>query len=307
MKKETELFFEHIVREERDLIELITADYTFLNRPLAEFYGIQKVPGEGFHKVSLTPETRRGGLLTQGSFLVGTSNPNRTSPVKRGLFVLENLLALEPPPPPPDVPALEDVYVGDTSLKTGRELLALHRESKSCAACHAHFDPIGIALENYDVIGRWRDQEDGLPIDAGERAVTGETLRGIADVQQLFAARKEKLYHGITEKLLTYALGRGLEPADSILVDELAQTVAAEGGRFSALLAGLVESPAFQMRRGDDGGGTKLSPRNFLPQPPPPEKRRPQRRPAPNVAPAASSGAAGETLSPAGPVGPALD
>lgn len=283
MKKETEMLFEHIGRNDRDLIELITADYTFLDKKLAEFYGIEGVPDTGFHKVKLTPESKRGGILTHGSFLVASSNPNRTSPVKRGLFVLENLLAVEPPPPPPDIPALDDVNIGDTSRKTGREQLALHRESKSCAACHAHFDPIGIALENYDLIGQWRDKENGKDIDTAERTISGETVANIRDVQNLLAGQKEKFYHGATEKLLTYALGRGLEPADAQTVEAITHKVAAENGKFSTLLMAVIESPAFQMRRGDDGL-SKASPRNFIPATPPPEKRRPVRRPRPPLA-----------------------
>ena len=189
MKKETEMLFEHIARNDLDLVELITADYTFVDKKLAAFYGLKEVPEPGFHSVNLPPETKRGGILTHGSFLVATSNPNRTSPVKRGLFVLENLLAVEPPPPPPDIPALEDVNIGDTSKKTGREQLALHRENKSCAACHAHFDPIGVALENYDLIGRWRDKENDKPIDPAERTMTGQTLSGFDDVRKLLGSR----------------------------------------------------------------------------------------------------------------------
>ena len=202
----------------------------------------------GFHKVKLDPESKRGGILTHGSFLVATSNPNRTSPVKRGLFVLENLLAIEPPPPPPDVPALEDVNIGDTSKKTGREQLALHRENKSCAACHAHFDPLGVALENYDLVGKWRDKENGNPIDPAERTINGQTLSGFDDVRKFLAADKEKFYRGTTEKLLTYALGRGLEPADSVTVDSITEKLMAGGGKFSTLLMAMIEGPAFQLR-----------------------------------------------------------
>jgi hypothetical protein len=283
MKKETEMLFEHIARNDLDLIELIAADYTFLDKKLADFYGIENAPENGFHKVQLDPDSKRGGILTHGSFLVATSNPNRTSPVKRGLFVLENLLAIEPPPPPPDVPALEDVNIGDTSKKTGREQLRLHRENKSCAACHAHFDPLGVALENYDLIGKWREKENGNLIDPAEQTITGETLNGFDDVRKFLARNKEKFYRGTTEKLLTYALGRGLEPADSVTVDNITGKLIAEGGKFSTLLIGMVESSAFQLRRGDDGG-TKSSPRNFIPATPPPEKRRPTRRNRPEQA-----------------------
>jgi hypothetical protein len=194
MKRETEMLFEHIARNDLDLIELITADYTFVNNSLVVYYGIKGVEGSGFQKISLTPDSNRGGILTHGSFLVASSNPNRTSPVKRGLFVLENLLAIEPPPPPPDIPPLDDAKVGGVTPKTVREQLAAHRENKACAACHAHFDPIGVVLENYDLIGRWRTQENGEPIEAQETTTTGETLSGIADLKNYFAERKDKFY-----------------------------------------------------------------------------------------------------------------
>ena len=280
MKKETEMLFEHIARNDRDLIELITADYTFVNKPLAAFYeleGAEEIEGATFHRVALPPDSKRGGILTHGSFLVASSNPNRTSPVKRGLFVLENLLAVEPPPPPPDIPPLDDAKVGGVAPKTVREQLAAHRENKSCAACHAHFDPIGVVLENYDLIGRWRDKENGEPIEAKEKAVTGETLAGIDDLRGFFATRKEKFYRGATEKLMTYALGRGLEPYDAVTVDRLAAAVAADGGKFSTLLIGVIESPAFLTRRGDNGEA-KDAPRLATPPTPPPDKRRPPRR-----------------------------
>ena len=277
MKRETEMLFEYIARNDRDLIELVTADYTFVDRPLANYYGIKDFKGDGFQKVQLAPESKRGGILTHGSFLAATSNPNRTSPVKRGLFVLENLLGTQPPPPPANVPALDDAKADGKMLKTVREQLAAHREDKSCAACHAHFDPIGVVLENYDVIGLWREQEYGEPIKVDETTVTGEKLTSVDDLKKLFAERKSKFYQCVTEKLLTYALGRGLEPSDIITVDRIADQVMADNGKFSTLLLAMVESPAFQTRRGDDGRLKEL-PRVALPEPPPPEKRKGMRR-----------------------------
>jgi hypothetical protein len=298
MKRETEMLFETIARNDRDLVELITADYTFVNKPLADYYGIKNVEGTGFQKVALTPDSHRGGILTHGSFLVASSNPNRTSPVKRGLFILENLLAIEPPSPPPDIPPLDAATVGGVTPKTIREQLAAHRENKSCAACHAHFDPFGVVLENYDLIGRWRTKENGEPIEAHEKTTTGETLSGIDDLRKFFAERKDKFYRGTTEKLLTYALGRGLEPYDAVTVDRVSAAVAADGGKFSTMLFGIIESPAFQMRRGDDGEA-KDAPRYAIPATPPPEKRRPPKRrrdferpAATNAVPAAVSRAA---------------
>ncbi|HEX3315124.1 MAG TPA: DUF1592 domain-containing protein, partial [Gemmataceae bacterium] len=257
MKQETEMLFGHIARGDRDLIELVTADYTFLDKPLADFYGIKGVPDKGVHKVSLGPDSHRAGILAHGSFLVATSNPNRTSPVKRGLFVLENLLAIEPPPPPPNIPALDDVKIEGAAKKMGRELLALHRAQKSCAACHAHFDPIGIALENYDVIGRWRTEENGRPIDTAEKTTTGEKIAGLGDVRDLLVRKREKFYQGVATKFMTYALGRALEPADFVTVDRAADRMMAEGGKFSVLLTTVLDSPAFRTRRGDDAGGVR--------------------------------------------------
>lgn len=277
MKRETEMLFEDIARHDRDLLELLTADYTFVDKGLAQFYGLTGYEGPGFQRISLPPESHRGGLLTQGSFLVATSNPNRTSPVKRGVFVLENLLAIHPPPPPPSVPSLDDAKVGGAAPKTGSEQLALHRANKSCAACHAHFDPLGIALENYDVIGQWRTNEAGETIAPQEKTITGQTLTGIDDLKKLFTDRRAQFYQCVSEKLLTYALGRGLDPGDAVTVDHIADQVAKDQGRFSTLLMAVIESPPFQMRRGDDGI-VKTPPRSLVPEAPPPEQRKGRRR-----------------------------
>jgi hypothetical protein len=278
MKRETEMFFEHIARNDRDLLELITADYTFLNSQLARFYGIGGVRGDEFRQVELPEDSHRGGLLTQGSFLVSTSNPDRTSPVKRGLFVLENLLATQPPPPPANVPALEDAQVEGKMLRTVREQLEAHRADPACAACHAHFDPIGIVLENYDVVAQWREDERGAPIDPSATTVTGEELAGIDDLRDYVAGNRERFYRCVTEKLMTYALGRGLEPFDAATVDRITDELMADGGRFSKLLVSVVESPAFQLRRGDDDSALSEAVRPTIPDIPPPEKRRPDPR-----------------------------
>jgi mono/diheme cytochrome c family protein len=269
MKRETDLLFEFVARQGRDLAELLTADYTFLNERLAAFYGVPGVKGEEMRRVQLAPESHRAGVLTHASLLISTSNPNRTSPVKRGLFVLENLLGREVPPPPPAVGNLEDVKVEGRRPRSLREQLALHREEKSCAACHAHFDPIGLALEHFDNTGRWRDKErGGGPIDPRSELLSGETVAGAADLARVLASRKEVFYRCVTEKLLTYALGRGLEPADAPTVDRIVARLGEGGGRFSVLLAGIVGSPQFQMRRGDAGEARQLTR-------PPPEKRKP--------------------------------
>ncbi len=283
MKRETEMLFEHIAREDKDLLELVTADYTFLDPGLARFYGVAAVEGDGFRKVTLPADSHRGGLLSQGTFLFSTSNPGRTSPVKRGLFVLENLLAVEVPPPPPSIPALEDAKTNGRTPQTIREQLEAHRADKSCAACHAHFDPIGLALENFDAISRWRDTERGEPIKPSEVTTTGQKLTGVGDLKKLFVDRKEQFYHSITQKLLTYALGRGLEPSDAVTVDRITTELLANGGRFSTLLAAIVASPPFQTRRGDDGS-LKIAPRVAIPATPPPELRKGRRfGPRPNA------------------------
>jgi mono/diheme cytochrome c family protein len=266
MKRETDMLFEHVARTDRDLTELLTADYTFLNDRLAAHYGIKGVTGGEFRKVPLPADGRRAGILTHAGVLLATSNPNRTSPVKRGLFVLENLFGREVPPPPPDVGNLEDVK-GEKPLKTLREQLAAHREKKACAACHAHFDPIGLALENYDTAGRWRDRDNREPIDAKVELVTGEAITGAVDLGRVLAARKDVFYRCVTEKLLTYALGRGLDPADAMTVDRIAEKVAAGGGKFGVLLTEIVNSTPFQKRRGD-GGETRTFTK------PAPEKRK---------------------------------
>jgi hypothetical protein len=252
MKSETDLFFEYVARSDHDLIELLTANYTFLNESLAKFYGIPGVTGEEMRKVMLPPESHRGGVLTQGSILVSTSNPNRTSPVKRGVFVLDSILGTPPPPPPAAVPDLEDSKEhGDADLKTLRAQLAAHRADRACAACHAHFDPIGLALENFSYLGRWRDKERGEPVDASGKMVTGETFTDFTGMQSVLASRKDKFYRCITEKLMTYALGRGLEPSDAPTVDAITDRLLKDGGKFSTLLTSVIESPAFQMRRSD--------------------------------------------------------
>jgi mono/diheme cytochrome c family protein len=285
MKRETDLLFEHVARHDRDLIELLTADYTFLNERLAEFYGVPGVKGEEMRRVQLPPGSRRAGVLTHASVLISTSNPNRTSPVKRGLFVLENLLGREVPPPPPAVPNLEDAKPAGKEPKTLREQLAAHRGQKSCAACHAHFDPIGLALENFDQSGRWRDKERGEPIDPRSELLSGEAVSGAADLARVLAARKEVFYRCVTEKFLTYALGRGLEPADAVTVDRVTARLAGEGGTFRVLLSAVVDSPPFQTRRGDAGeapGATRPTPQPKRAGPahkkgdldPPPEKEK---------------------------------
>ena len=273
MKRETEMLFEHVAREGRDLIELLTADYSFLNEGLAAYYGIEGVSGDEMRRVFLPADSHRGGLLAHAGLLISTSNPSRTSPVKRGVFVLENLLGKEVPPPPANVGNLEDAHREGREPKTIRDQLAAHREKPACASCHAHFDPVGLALENYSNIGLWRELDAGEPVDPRTTLVTGESIAGAAELSRSLAARKDLFYRCVTEKFLTYALGRGLEPTDAVTVDRVVVRLSAEGGKFSTLLSAVIESPPFLMRRGDSGQA--MAPRRAaLPEPPPPEKRK---------------------------------
>jgi hypothetical protein len=216
------------------------------------------VTGGEFRRVPLPADGRRAGVLTHASVLLGTSNPNRTSPVKRGLFVLENLLGREVPPPPPNAGTLDDAKAAGEP-RTLREQLEAHRAKAACAACHAHFDPLGLALENFDTTGRWRDRDVGGLVDPRTELATGEAIAGPADLARALAVRKIVFYRCVTEKLLTYALGRGLDPADAPTVDKIAAGVSTGGGKFSVLLAGVVESPPFQLRRGDAGEAPRLA------------------------------------------------
>jgi hypothetical protein len=250
MRQETEMLFAHILREERDAMEMLTADYTFLNGALARHYGVDGVEGPAMRRVPLPAEGVRGGILGHGSFLAVTSNPTRTSPVKRGLYVLDNLLGTPPPPPPPNVPALEQAARDGSGPRTLRAQLVAHREDKACAACHARMDPIGLALEGFDPIGRWREEDQGQPIDTSGKLVTGEQVSGVQGLRTALASRREGFYRTLARKLMVFGLGRGLEPADECTVDRTVTAMLSGGGRLTTLLAGIVESSAFQMRRG---------------------------------------------------------
>ena len=221
------MLFEHIVREDRSLVELLDSDYTFLNERLAKHYGIDGVKGDEMRRVALPPGGPRGGVLTQGTVLAVTSNPDRTSPVKRGLFILDNILGMPPPPPPPNIPPLEDAgkkIAGRTP--TLRESLALHRNAASCASCHNRMDPLGLALENFNALGRWRDKESGQPIDASGKLITGESFNGISELKRILVDRHRRdFYRCLSEKMLTYALGRGLDYRDVETVDRLVERI----------------------------------------------------------------------------------
>jgi hypothetical protein len=245
-ERESGLFFENIVREDRSVLELIDADYTFVNERLARYYGIPGVRGSYFRRVSLTGK-ERGGVLTQGGVLMVTSYPTRTSPVLRGKWILENILGAPPPPPPPNVPQLEENAVG--SAKSLREQLERHRADTACASCHSRLDPLGFALENFDGVGRYRAEEGGSPIDASGAMSNGTTVTGPAGLKKVVLERRDEFVEVMTGKLLTYALGRGLEYYDQPALRKIRRETAADNNRFSSLVLGVVNSVPFQMRK----------------------------------------------------------
>jgi hypothetical protein len=246
LRRETELLFESVQREDHSVLDLLRSRDTFLNERLAKHYGIPGVFGSHFRRVSVDGTEHRGGLLRQGSVLTVTSYATRTSPVIRGKWVLENLLASPPPPPPENVPALSDNTV-NASLSV-RARLAQHREHEACAVCHDRIDPIGLALENFDAVGRWRDLEEGRPVDASGGLFPGQTAQGIDAVEQTLIDHPELFARALTEKLLTYALGRGMTEQDAPAIRQIVRQSAADNFRFSSLIQGIVESVPFQMR-----------------------------------------------------------
>jgi hypothetical protein len=246
MKQETELFFESILREDRSVLDLLNADYTFVNERLAKHYGIPGIYGSRFRRVQI-PDERRRGLLGQASILTVTSYPNRTSPVERGKWVLTNLLGVPPQPPPPNIPPLEEAGADGRVLPL-RERMEKHRASPVCAGCHRMMDPIGFAMENFDGIGRWRDKEDGRSIDASGTLFTGARLDGASALRRELAAHPEVFVGVLTEKLLTYALGRGLEYYDMPAVRKIVRDAKPANYRFSSLVLGIARSVPFQMK-----------------------------------------------------------
>ncbi|QDV36158.1 DUF1592 domain-containing protein [Tautonia plasticadhaerens] len=251
MRAETELLFEHIVREDRPLIELLDSGYTFLNDRLATLYGIEGVEGDEMRKVDLPPDSPRGGVLTQGTVLTVTSNPDRTSPVKRGLFILENILGTPPAPPPPNIPSLEEAGKEiEGRTPTLREAMELHRSDPLCNSCHNRMDPLGLALEHFNALGMYREQERSGPIDASGVLITGEPFDGVKELKRILAEdRRLDFYRCLTEKMLTYALGRGLEYPDEGTVDAIVDRLEARGGRATELIAAIIDSAPFQRRR----------------------------------------------------------
>jgi hypothetical protein len=253
MQQETELTFAHVLKEDRSLLELIEADYTFLNEELAQHYGIPGVTGREMRQVQLPPDSPRGGILTQGTVLAVTSNPTRTSPVKRGVFILKAVLGTPPAPPPPNIPPLENVATKEELSKmTLRETLSLHARDSMCSSCHNRMDPLGLALENFNAMGRWREMDSKLPVEPAGKLITGEKFANVRELKHILATSHRYDYlHNMAETLLTYALGRGLDYTDVGTVDELVTRLEAANARPSALLHGIIESAPFQQRRLD--------------------------------------------------------
>ncbi|HVW86713.1 MAG TPA: DUF1592 domain-containing protein [Bryobacteraceae bacterium] len=247
-REETELFFESILREDRSVLDLFRANYTYVNERLAKHYGIPNIYGSRLRRITFDSDSVRGGLLRQGSILTVTSYATRTSPVIRGKWVLENLLGTAPPPPPPFVPPLKE-NTGSGKILSMRDRMAQHRANPACAGCHQLMDPVGFSLEHFDAVGRWRDTESGTPIDASGALPDGTKFDGVAGLQQALLTRPDLFASTLTEKLLTYALGRGTEYYDEPAVRRIVRDARAQDFRFSSFILGIVNSTPFQMRR----------------------------------------------------------
>ncbi len=247
LRRETELFFGSIQREDRNVLDLLRAKYTFLNERLAKHYNIPHVYGSHFRRVALPEGDVRGGLLSQGSILTVTSYVTRTSPVIRGKWILTNILGTPPSPPPPLVPQLKEKSASGKGA-TMRERVAEHRANPACAGCHNLMDPVGFALENYDAVGRWRTVDDGKPVDASGTLPDGSRFEGASELQQAILKRPDLFVSNLTEKLLTYAMGRGVEPYDAPAVRTMVRDAGRNDHRFSSLILGIVKSTPFQMR-----------------------------------------------------------
>lgn len=245
---ESRLFIQSVIRENRSALDLIGADYTFLNERLAKLYGIPGVMGPGFRRVSLASHQERGGLLGHGAVLLMTSHTNKTSPVLRGNWILTNLLNAPPPPPPPGVPPLEQSGVGGKSLTT-RQLVERHRANPACSSCHARMDPLGFALENFDVIGRWRTSDEGGPIDASSTLPNGDRLDGPTGLRAAILSHADDFVGGAVERLMTYAVGRRLDGRDQPAIRKILRDTAPGRYRFSDLIFGVVNSVPFRMRQ----------------------------------------------------------
>ncbi|MBF8305299.1 MAG: hypothetical protein HW398_487, partial [Acidobacteria bacterium] len=248
-QRETALFFESIVREDRSVVDLLNANYTFLNERLARHYGIPNVYGSRFRRVSLSAEDERRGLLGQGSLLTVTSYANRTSPVLRGKWILENILGAPPPPPPPDVPSLPENGQNGGKTLSMRERMEQHRSNAVCASCHSRMDPLGFALENFNAVGEWRTADGGALLDTSGVLPDGTRFRGPGELRKALVAHPEQFVTTVTEKLLTYALGRGVESYDQPAIRKIVRDAAPGNYRWSSIVIGIVNSTPFQMRR----------------------------------------------------------
>jgi hypothetical protein len=244
---ETERFFESIIREDRSALDLLKADYTYVNERLARHYGIPNVYGSHFRRVTVEQDARRG-LLGQGSILTVTSYPNRTSPVLRGKWILENILGTPPPAPPADVPDIEENHPGEEA-RSLRARLEAHRRNPTCASCHRVMDPLGFALENFDGLGQWREKEPGGAIDPTGQLADGTPIDGPVALREAVLKRPEMFARTLTEKLMTYGLGRGIELDDKPLVRKVAREAAARDYRWSAIVLGIVRSAPFMMKK----------------------------------------------------------
>jgi len=250
MRKETSLFLENLIRQDGSVLEVLDAKHSYLNERLARFYGVPGIVGEEFRRVDMSGTKRGGGVLAQASVLTTSSYATRTSPVLRGKWILENLLHAPPPPPPPAVPALEEAK-GDGSLSL-RQQMEAHRKNPACASCHTRMDPLGFGLENFDAIGKWRDLDGKLPVDASGMLVGNKKFEGPIELKKLLLEDRDPYVRGLSEKMLIYALGRGLERADKPVVGAVAAALPAGQYRFSALIYEIVKSLPFQMRRAGD-------------------------------------------------------
>jgi hypothetical protein len=250
MKRETRRFFEHVMREDRSILEFLDGTYTFVNERLAKHYGLENVKGSEFQQVSLEGKNR-AGLLTQASILTLTSNPDRTSPVKRGKWVMEVILDRPPPPPPANVPELEETAKAQPN-STLRQQLELHRQNASCASCHRVMDQLGFGMENFDAIGRWRETENGKPLDTTGELPGGDSFKGPVELASVLRRKQCEFGECLAEKMLTYALGRGLEYYDRCATDKIVTSMKEKNFRFSVLVAEIAKSEPFRMRRGEE-------------------------------------------------------
>jgi hypothetical protein len=248
LQRETELFFRSIIEEDRNVLDLMTADYTFVNERLAKHYGIPNVYGSQFRRVAVTDEARKG-LLGQGSILMVTSHTDRTSPVVRGKWILENLLGAPPPPPPAMVPPLKESAEREGGkILSMRERMEEHRNNPACSGCHSIMDPIGFAMENFDAVGAWRTHESRVPIDASGQLLDGTRVNGVVELKKALMKQPDRFVETFTEKLMTFALGRGLAYYDMPSVRTIVRNSARNNFRFSSIVTGIVSSTPFQMR-----------------------------------------------------------